>query len=92
MPKYVIERPLPGAAKLSADELRGIAAKSNEVLKELGPDLQWIQTFVTTDKLYCVYVAKNPELVREHARCGGFPCDVVAQVKTAIDPTTGEER
>lgn len=90
MPKYVIERTLPGAGKLTAEELKGISAKSNAVLKELGSDVQWLHSYVTTDKIYCVYVAKNPEIVREHARCGGFPIDSVNMVSTVIDPTTGE--
>ena len=90
MPKYVIERTLPGAGGLSSDQLRGIAEKSNSVLRELGPDVQWLESFVVADKIYCVYVAKNPEIVREHARCGGFPCDTVSEVRTIIDPTTAE--
>lgn len=90
MPKYVIERTLPGAGGLSSDQLRGIAEKSNSVLRELGPDVQWLESFVVADKIYCVYLAKNPEIVREHARCGGFPCDLVSEVRAIIDPTTAE--
>ncbi len=89
MPKYVIERTLPGAGRLTAEQLRGIAQKSNSVLKELGPDIQWLQSYVAGDKIYCVYVARDPEIVREHGRCGGFPCDSVSEVAAIIDPTTG---
>lgn len=90
MPTYVIERTLPGAGKLTAQELQGVAAKSNAVLRELGPDVQWLHSYVTADKIYCVYIAKNPEIVREHARCGGFPADSINLVATTIDPTTAE--
>ena len=89
MPKYIIERPLPGAHQLTSDQLRAISQKSNSVLRELGPDIQWLESFVATDKIYCVYIAKNPELVREHARCGGFPVTEVNEVARMIDPTTG---
>jgi hypothetical protein len=90
MPKYMIERPLPGAHQLTSDQLHAISQKSNSVLRELGPDVQWLESFVATDKIYCVYIAKNPELVREHARCGGFPCTEVNEVARMIDPTTGQ--
>jgi hypothetical protein len=90
MPKYVIERTLPGAGSLTSDQLRGIAEKSNSVLRELGPDVQWLESFVVADKIYCVYVGKDPEIIREHARCGGFPCDTVSEVRAIIDPTTAE--
>jgi hypothetical protein len=90
MPKYVIERVIPGAGKLSANDLRGIAGKSNGVLRELGPDVQWMESYVTGDKIYCIYTAKNAELVREHARRGGFPADSVSEVMAVIDPTTAE--
>lgn len=90
MPKYVIERTLPGAAKLSDEELRAISAKSVAVLCDLGPEIQWVTSYVTGDKLYCVYNAKNAEIIEEHARCGGFPCDSVSEVKTNIDPTWAE--
>ena len=90
MPKYVIERTLPGAGKLSSGDLKGIAQKSNSVLKELGTDVQWIQTYVVDDKLYCVYNAKNPEIIAEHARRGGFPADRISAVKTVLEPTSGE--
>lgn len=92
MPKYVIERTLPGAGKLTPDQLRGIAEKSNSVLRELGADVQWVHSYVVADKIYCVYNAKNPDIVREHARCGGFPADSVAEVVATIDPTTAEPR
>jgi hypothetical protein len=87
MNRYIIERNVPGAGKVSPQELSAIAAKSLAVLRELGPDVQWIESFVTGDKLYCIYVAKNAELVREHARRGGFPADAVNEVRTVIDPT-----
>jgi len=90
MPKYVIEREIPGAGKLSADELTAIAQKSCTVLNGLGPQVQWVQSYVTDDKVYCVYIAPNADLVREHARQGGFPANRVAEVKTLIDPTTAE--
>ncbi|MEQ6290435.1 DUF4242 domain-containing protein [Vogesella sp. GCM10023246] len=90
MPKYVIEREIPGAGKLTAAELQGISAKSCGVLQELGPSVQWLESYVTDDKVYCVYIAPSEELVREHARKGGFPADRVSQVRTMIDPTTAE--
>jgi hypothetical protein len=90
MPKYVIERGIPGASKLSDAELRSISQKSAAVLRDLGPDVQWQHSYVAGDKIYCVYIAKNPELVREHARCGGFPADIVAEVRAIIDPVTAE--
>jgi hypothetical protein len=90
MPKYVIERPLPGAGSLSSDELHTIAAKSNQVLADMAPRAQWLESFVTPDKLYCVYIAENEGAVREHAECGGFPAEVISEVATVIDPTTGE--
>lgn len=90
MPKYVIERELPGAGRLTDEELRGISQKSCGVLADLGPAIQWLHSYVTADKIYCVYVAPSEELVREHAARGGFPADVVAAVATTIDPTTAE--
>ena len=90
MPKYVIERELPGAGSLSAEQLRGISEKSCGVLMELGPQIQWQHSYVTGDKIYCVYVAPNEELVREHAQKGGFPANRVSRVATIIDPTTAE--
>jgi hypothetical protein len=89
MPKYVIERELPGAGQLTADDLRGISEKSNAVLEEMGGDVQWLHSYVTGDKLFCIYIAPNAERVKEHARCGGFPANAVLQVTGVIDPTTG---
>ena len=90
MPKYVIERELPGAGKLSAEQLHAISLKSCGVLQGMGPQIQWIQSFVTDDKIYCVYLAPNEEAVREHARRGDFPANHVARVRAVIDPTTAE--
>lgn len=90
MPKYVIEREIPGAGNLSADDLRAISQKSCGVLQNLGPQIQWVESFVTPDKIYCVYIAPNEEMVREHARLGGFPANRVSEVATVIDPTTSE--
>ena len=90
MPKYVIEREIPGAGGLSAAELQGISQKSCGVLSTMGPQIQWVQSYVTGDKIYCVYIAPNADMVREHARQGGFPANSVAEVKTIIDPTTAE--
>ena len=90
MPKYVIERDIPGAGKLSAKELQGISQKSCGVLQGMGPQIQWVQSYVTDDKIYCVYVAPNEEAVREHARKGGFPANKISRVRTTIDPTTAE--
>lgn len=88
MPKYVIERELPGAGALTAAQLKGVAEKSCEVLRKLGPSIQWIQSYVTPDKIYCVYIAPNEALIREHATQGGFPANRISEVKTIIDPTT----
>jgi hypothetical protein len=90
MPKYVIERELPGAGKLSTEQLHAISQKSCGVLQGMGPQIQWIQSFVTDDKIYCVYLAPNEETVREHARRGDFPANHVARVRAVIDPTTAE--
>lgn len=90
MPKYVIERPLPGAGKLSADELQAIATKSNQVIVDLGPEIKWLQSYVTEDKIYCVYVAPDTDILFEHARCGGFPAETVTRVSTVIDPSTAD--
>ena len=89
MPKYVIERAVPGVGKMSPAELQGLSQKSNEVLDTLAGRAQWLHSYVTGDKIYCVYIADNADTVREHAECGGFPADVIAQVGTVIDPTTG---
>jgi len=90
MPRYLIEREIPNAAALSAADLQGIAQRSCAVLQQLGPSIQWVQSYVTEDKITCVYIAPNAELVREHARLGGFPADRVLEVATIIDPTTAE--
>ena len=90
MPKFVIERNIPGAGKLSGAELGGISQKSCSVLRNLGPQIQWVQSYVTGDKIYCVYIAPDAELIREHARQGGFPANSISEVKTIIDPTTAE--
>lgn len=90
MPKYVIEREIPGAGKLSAEELQAISRKSCGVLRELGPQIQWIQSYVTEDKVYCVYIAPNESLVREHALQGGFPANRISEVMEVIDPTTAD--
>jgi hypothetical protein len=90
MPKYVIERELPGAGSLSAEELGGIAKKSNHVIGELGPEIRWLTSYVTDDKIYCVYVAPDEDILFEHARCGGFPADRISKVSTVIDPSTGD--
>jgi hypothetical protein len=90
MPKYVIERDVPDAGKLSQQELRAISQKSCGVLSEMGPQIQWVQSYVTDDKIYCVYIAPTEAMVREHARQGGFPANRVSAVKTVIDPTTSE--
>jgi cell division inhibitor SulA len=90
MPKFVIERELPGAGKLSADQLQGVAQKSCSVLRNLGPQIQWLESYVTDDKIYCVYIAPSAELIREHAKQGGFPANKVSEVRRMIDPTTSE--
>jgi len=90
MPKYVIEREIPNAGKLSAQELQAISQKSCGVLNTMGPQIQWVESFVTDDKIYCVYNAPNEEMVREHVRQGEFPANRVSEVKTIIDPTTAE--
>ena len=90
MPKYIIERDIPGAGALTADQLHGISQTSCGVLNKLGPQIQWIQSYVTGDKVYCVYIAPNEALVREHARLGGFPANRVSAVTGVIDPTTAE--
>jgi cell division inhibitor SulA len=90
MPKFVIEREIPGAGKLSRDDLMGIAQKSCSVLRELGPQVQWIESYVTDDKVYCIYLAPNEAAIREHARRGGFPANRISQVRSIIDPATAE--
>ena len=90
MPKFVIERDLPGAGKLTEAQLQEISTTSNRVIAELGPDIRWLQSFVAEDKIYCVYVAPDPDIIQEHARCGGFPANVVTRVSRVIDPSTAE--
>lgn len=90
MPRYVIEREIPGAGKLSAADLHDISIKSCSVLQKQGSSIQWVQSYVTDDKVYCVYIAPNPEMVREHARLGGFPANKVSEVRNIIDPVTAE--
>ncbi len=90
MPKFVIEREIPDAGKLSAQDLQAISQKSCGVLNRMGSQIQWVQSYVTDDKIYCVYIAPNEEMVREHARQGEFPANRVSEVKTTIDPTTAE--
>ncbi len=90
MPKFVIEREIPGAGKLSADELQAISQKSCGVLNNMGPQIQWVQSYVTGDKVYCVYIAPNEEMIQEHARQGGFPANRISEIKSVIDPTTAE--
>ena len=90
MPKFVIEREIPGAGKLSEAELKTVSQTSCQVLRELGPQVQWLQSYVTADRVYCVYIAPDEATVREHARRGGFPANRVSEVATVIDPTTAE--
>jgi hypothetical protein len=90
MPKFVIERNIPGAGKLSPAELNGISKKSCSVLEKLGPDVQWLESYVTDDRIYCVYIAPDAESVKKHAEMGGFPANRISQVRTIIDPTTAE--
>lgn len=92
MPKFVIEREVPGAGSMSTGELQALSRKSCDVLDGMGPQVQWIQSYVTGDKIYCIYHAPNEELVREHARRGGFPANSVARVMAVIDPATSEPR
>jgi hypothetical protein len=90
MPKYLIEREVPGAGELTPEQLHGMSAKSNVALSQLGGRAQWVQSYVTGDHLFCVYNAESEEAIREHARIGGFPCNTVRQVGAIIDPVTGE--
>jgi hypothetical protein len=90
MPKYMIEREIPGAGNLSAEELQAISQKSCGVLNQMGPQIQWVQSYVTGDKVYCVYIAPNEEMIKEHAEQGGFPANRISEIKSLIDPTTAE--
>ena len=90
MPKFVIEREIPGAGKLSSQQLQGISQKSCGVLRELGPQIQWVHSYVTDDKIYCIYIAPDESMVRKHAEQGGFPANRISEIRTVIDPTTAE--
>ncbi len=90
MPKYIIEREIPGAGKLSADELHGIAQKSCGILKKMGPQIQWVESYVTDDKVYCTYIAPDEASIRKHAEEGGFPANRISEIQSVIDPTTSE--
>lgn len=92
MPKYIIERDIPGAGSFTPEQLQAASQKSCSVLNKLGPQIQWLQSYVTGDKLYCVYIAPNEEMVREHAKQGGFPANRISEVTGIIDPTTAETR
>ena len=90
MPKYVIEREIPGAGSMSSETLQAVSQTSCGVLRKLGPEIQWVHSYVTDNKIYCIYIAPNAEMVREHARQGGFPANSICEIKTIIDPTTAE--
>ena len=90
MPKFVIEREIPGAGRLSSSDLQGISQKSCDVLRVLGPEIQWVESYVVDDKIYCVYIAPSEELIREHAKRGGFPANKISQIRATIDPTSSE--
>jgi hypothetical protein len=90
MPKFVIEREIPGVGKLTTDQLQGVSQKSCGVLREMGPQIQWVHSYVIDDKIYCIYIAPDEAAVRKHAEMGGFPANSIAQVRTMIDPTTSE--
>jgi hypothetical protein len=90
MPKYVIERDLPGAGNLTADQLRDVSQKSCSVLNKLGPEIQWMHSYVTADKIYCIYRAPNEAMIREHAKQGGFPANKISEVSSVIEPSTAE--
>ena len=90
MPRYVVEREIPGAGRLTTDELRAISQKSNAVLEELGPSIQWVESYVTEDKIYCIYKAPDKDILRKHAQMGGFPANRIEQIRDMINPVTGE--
>ena len=90
MPKYVIEREIPGAGNMSPQDLQAVSQKSCSVLQNLGPQIQWVQSYVTGDKIYCIYIAPSEDMIRTHAQQGGFPANRISEVKTTIDPTTAE--
>lgn len=91
MPKFVIEREIPGAGQLSPSDLQSVSQKSCDILRDMGPQIQWVESYVTADKLYCVYIAPSEAMIREHAQRGGFPANRISQVKRVIDPTTAEQ-
>jgi hypothetical protein len=91
MPKFLIEREIQGAGSMPKDQLQAVSEKSCSVLRNLGPQIQWVESYVTDNKIYCVYIAPNEEMVREHARLGGFPANRISEIKTIIDPTTAEK-
>ena len=90
MPKYIIEREIPGAGNLTAEDLQGISQKSCSILKSMGPQIQWVESFVTDDKVYCTYIAPNKDEIKKHAEEGGFPANKISEIKSVIDPTTSE--
>jgi hypothetical protein len=90
VPKYVIERELPGAGQLSPQQLQAVSQTSCGVLRKLGPEIQWVHSYVTQDKIYCIYIAPNEALIREHASQGGFPANRISEIKSMIDPTTAD--
>jgi len=90
MPKYVIERDIPGVGNMTADQVQAVSQKSCSVLNNLGPKIQWLHSYVTADKIYCVYIAPNEQIIREHAKQGGFPANRISEVKLVIDPTSAE--
>ena len=90
MPKYVVERDVAGAGQLSSTGLHSLAKKSCDVLRGMGPDIQWVESYITGNKIYCVYIAPNPELINQHARAGGFPCTRIEEIKSILDPTSAE--
>lgn len=90
MPKYLIEREIPGAGQLTPEQLQGVSQKSCNVLRSMGPEIQWVQSYVTGDKVYCIYIAPNEEMIRQHAAEGGFPANRISEIKGMIDPTTAE--
>ena len=90
MPKYVIEREIPGAGSMSPQDLQAVSQKSCSVLQNLGPQIQWVQSYVTGDKIYCIYIAPSEDMIRTHAQQGGFPANRISEIKTVIDPTTAE--
>jgi hypothetical protein len=92
MPKYLIDREVPGVGNLSAQDVQGLSQKSCSVLQSMGPQIQWVQSYVTGDKIYCVYIAPNEEMIREHAKQGGFPANRISEIKSMIDPTTAENK